>query len=210
VIVKICGLSNEEDTRAALAAGANAVGFVLAPSPRQVTLERARELLALVPNDVESVAVFAEAQRDEIEAACEAGFSAVQAEVGSPLEKLPHDTFAIPVLRDGDDLEQRLDGLETPAPMHASLCGTFVLDGPGGGGRGIPVDLERARLAARKRRMVLAGGLHADNVAERIHAIAPYAVDTSSGVERERGIKDPERIHAFVRAARQAFGEKGR
>jgi len=205
VIIKICGLSTEEATRAAIDAGANAVGFVLAPSLRQVSLDRACELLALVPRHVESVAVFAHAERHEIEACCRAGFDLVQAELGSPLDDLPGETTALPVLRDGQDLEQRLADLPSPRLTDASLRGAFVLDGPSGGGQGIPVDVERARLAARSRPMVLAGGLHPENVAARIREVTPLAVDTSSGVEAERGRKDPERIHAFVRAAREAF-----
>ena len=210
MIIKVCGLSTEDATRAAIEAGANAVGFVLAPSVRQVTLERARELLELVPEHVESVAVFARAERDDIEAVCHAGFDLVQAELGSPLDDLPGSTTALPVLRDGDDLEERLASLPALAARATSLRGAFVLDGPKGGGQGIPVDVERAARAARSRPMVLAGGLHPGNVAERIHAVRPFAVDTSSGVEVERGKKDPERIHAFVRAAREAFDTQRR
>ena len=77
-----------------------------------------------------------------------------------------------------------------------------MLDGPAGGGRGVLVDERRAARLAARRALVLAGGLTPANVAARIHAVRPFAVDTSSGVERERAVKDPELVRAFVRAAR--------
>ena len=208
MIVKICGLASEEAVRAAVEAGADAVGFVLAPSPRQVTLQHARELLEHVPAHLERVAVFARAEREDLEAACFAGFDAVQAEAGSPLDDLPCGAFALPVVRDGEDLEERLGAVLVPHDWsEGSLRGAIVVDGPRGGGQGVAVDPARARAASRTRPLVLAGGLTPENVAERIAAVAPVAVDTSSGVEAARGRKDPARIHAFVSRARRAFEE---
>ncbi|MAB78986.1 MAG: N-(5'-phosphoribosyl)anthranilate isomerase [Planctomycetes bacterium] len=204
MLVKICGLTSPEATRAAVDAGADAVGFVLAPSVRQVSCETARELLALVPDTIEKIAVFAQATREELEAAFELGFDAVQAELGSPVEPMAKGMFALTVLRDGDDLEQRAEGVVSDW-KPGSLRGALVLDGPSGGGSGVPVDLERAQRTARSHPIVLAGGLTPANVAELIRLVRPIAVDTSSGVESERGLKDPEKIQDFVRQAHEAF-----
>lgn len=203
VRVKICGLCDEAGVEAACAAGADAIGLVLAESPRRVSLARARALLALVPPGIERVAVFARATRAELEAALELDFDALQAELDSDWPELPAHVHALPVLCDGIDLEARAAALpQAVEPIPGSLRGAIVLDGPSGGGRGVPADVERARRLARARPIVLAGGLDPSNVAARIRAVRPLAVDTSSGVERARGQKDPARIQAFVRAVR--------
>lgn len=207
VLVKLCGLNSEAAVEAALAAGANALGFVLSPSPRQITLAQASRLLARVPPGVEAVAVFARATRVELECALELSFDALQAEHDVELPGLPPERFFLPVHRDHAGLDQ----LILPAPFVScaptSLRGALVLDGPEGGGRGIPADTERAARLARRTRLVLAGGLTPDNVAARIRAVRPLAVDASSGLERTRGCKDPGLIAAFVRAVRAAEAE---
>ncbi len=212
VLVKICGLASEEAVEAALEAGADALGFVLAPSPRQVTLARARELLARVPPGIERIAVFAQATRAELERALELDFDGLQAEVpeveGAEIPPLRSGVFSLPVLRDGPTLLERLERVprERGGPWR-SLRGAIVLDGPQGGGRGIPVDAGRARRAAELRPLVLAGGLSAENAAARVRRVRPFAVDASSGLERERGLKDPERIRSFVAAVRAVEAE---
>jgi phosphoribosylanthranilate isomerase len=212
VRVKICGLTDEAALEAAVAAGVDALGFVLAPSPRQLSLSRARALLRLVPDRIEQgrierVAVFARATRAELERALALGFDALQAEHGSDWPPLPAGVFALPVLRDGPDLLARAAELP-PGPAHAfpSLRGALVVDGPRGGGQGVRADVGRARALAAGRPVVLAGGLDPSNVAAHIRAVRPWAVDTSSGVERVRGRKDPTLVHAFVRAVRAAEG----
>ena len=209
--VKICGLASEAALEAALEAGADALGFVLAPSPRRVSLVRARELLARVPPGIERLAVFGRATGEEIAAALQLDFDGIQAEcAGSEIPALPERVFFLPVIRDGPGLSQRLGGVRPSLPPltdERSLRGALALDGPLGGGRGIPVDEERARRVARSCRLVLAGGLAPENVAARLRAIRPFGVDTSSGVERERGLKDPERIRAFVAAVRELEAE---
>jgi len=206
VLVKLCGLNTREGVEAALAAGADALGFVLAPSPRRVTLAEAERLLARVPATVEAVAVFARPTLDELRRALELPFAALQVEAGTELPALPPDRFCLPVLRDRPELDELVLPV-LPAGSHRSLCGAFVLDGPHGGGQGVPADPGRATRLARRVRLVLAGGLTPENVAERIRAVRPFAVDASSGLERTRGIKDTDRIEAFVRAVRAAEAE---
>ena len=208
VRVKICGIRDEAGLEAACAAGADAVGFVLAPSPRRVSLREARALLRLVPAGIERVAVFARATRAELLAALELGFDALQAELDSDWPPISAGRFALPVLRDGAGLETRLPPLEAFEPQPRSLRGALVLDGGAGGGQGLSVDESRARRLAALRPVVLAGGLTPASVAARIRAVRPFGVDVSSGVERVRGQKDPSRVHAFVRAVR-ALSQEG-
>ncbi|MSR61686.1 MAG: phosphoribosylanthranilate isomerase [Planctomycetes bacterium] len=200
--IKICGLNDAAAVEAACAAGADALGFVLAPSPRRLTLAAARELLRLVPPGIERVAVFARATRAELEQALELGVDALQAEADSDWPPLERGVFALPMLRDGADLAQRAAALRLAPSAGASLRGAFVLDGTRGGGQGELVELARAQELAARHALVLAGGLTPANVAARIRAVRPFAVDVSSGVERVRGQKDPALVHAFVRAAR--------
>jgi phosphoribosylanthranilate isomerase len=202
VRVKICGLTDEAGLEAACAAGADAVGFVLAPSPRRVTQERARALLRLVPPGVERVAVLGRASAEELSQALALEVDAIEAELDSAWPPLPPSVFALPVLRDGPDVAARAATLAVVASRTDSLRGACVLDGAGGGGRGEPVDVERARALAAARPIVLAGGLTPANVAARLARVLPFAVSVSSGVERVRGTKDPGLVHAFVRAAR--------
>ncbi len=216
MLVKICGLNTEEAVDAAIEAGADALGFVLAPSPRQISLARAQELLARVPQGIARVAVFGRVRAAEVAPALAFEFHFVQAEVeGSSLPTLPERVGFLPVFCDGPYLEERLarylERAGTPSSEanvpSRSLRDAFVVDGPRGGGRGIPAALERAARAARLGPLVLAGGLTPENVAARVHAVRPHAVDTSSGVESAPGVKDPARIQAFVRAARTASND---
>jgi phosphoribosylanthranilate isomerase len=202
VRVKICGLREPLALAAACEAGADAVGFVLAPSPRRVGLTEARALLRLVPPGVERVAVLGRATRAELEDALALEIDALQAEADSDWPSLPARVFALPVLCDGADLVARAAALPLASWSAASLRGAIVLDGPHGGGRGVLVDLARARSLAARRPLVLAGGLTPANVAARVAAVRPHAIDVSSGVERIHREKDPALVHAFVRAAR--------
>lgn len=201
--VKLCGIRTAEALEGALEAGADALGFVLADSPRRVSLVEAEELLARVPTGIERVAVFARASRPELAAALHLPFDALQAELGSEVPELPAGVFFLPVLRDGPELEAQPPPVCGPARLD-SLRGAVVLDGPAGGGRGLCADPARAARLARRTPLVLAGGLGPDNVHARCLAVRPFAVDASSGLELERGRKDLARMRAFVRAVRAA------
>lgn len=207
LVVKICGLTTPAAVRAAARAGADAIGLVLCASPRQVGLARARELLA-VASELERLAVVRRPSRRELARITRLPFDGLQADADwEYARRLPSHWFFLPAFADGIDLPTRLEAQMRGQPGAASarsLRGAFLLDGPLGGGTGCPPDLERARAAARLGHMALAGGLTPENVAARIARVAPAAVDVSSGVERTPGEKDPDRIHAFVAAARAA------
>lgn len=202
--IKICGLTRPQDVRAAVEAGADAIGFVFyPPSPRHVTFEQAAALAALLPPFVTAVGLFvnpepayvAEAlQRvplqllqfhgDESEAQC--------AQYGRPWIKAAR-------VRPGVDL---LEFAACHPGARGILLDAFV-DGYGGGGKTfdwslIPPGLDRP--------LILSGGLDPDNVREAVSVVRPWAVDVSSGVEVSKGIKDADKIAAFIAGVRDADG----
>ncbi len=187
--VKVCGLTTPEAVRAAVDAGVDAVGFVLARSPRQVDLETAARLCEEVPPFVTRVAV----ARWPAPALGALPVEVVQLypPLGAPAPELGGRRY-LPAFCDAPDLLERV--AEAPP-------GPVLLDG-GVAGSGEAGDW--ARIAAVTRRVVLAGGLGPDNVAAAIRAVRPAAVDVSSGVESAPGVKDPGRIRAFVQAVRGA------
>jgi phosphoribosylanthranilate isomerase len=197
VRVKICGIRDRGTLECAVLAGADAVGAVLAPSPRRVRLPEAVALFAHVPERVLRVLVLGQSTRLELAhaLACREA-DLVQAE-GS---ELPPGRM-LPVERDGPDLALRL---RERARRHRRV----LVEG-GESGRGMRPDWARVADAAQAVRaevpgfrLVLSGGLTPDTVREAIRRVGPYAVDVCSGVERAPGIKDPARVRAFVEAVR--------
>ena len=191
--IKICGLRTAAAIEAAAEAGADAVGFVFhSASPRHLEPAAARALQAAVPPGVDRVAVFLHPAQALVEAALEAiAPDWVQADADD-LEalRLPPGQRVLPVLR-------------SDAPLPASLPARCLFES-GRSGAGERADWAAAARLARRTQLVLAGGLDASNVAEAVRAVRPFGVDVSSGVERERGVKDAARIREFIRATREA------
>jgi len=200
---KICGITRIEDALAAADAGADAIGLVFyAKSPRAVDVHQARAIIAALPPFVTTVGLFVNASRCELNEILEA----------VPLDLLqfhgdeaPSDCvgFNRPYIkalrvRPGDDLEA---ACQHYAGASGILLDTFVAGVPGGTGEAFDWSLVPAQLS---KPIILAGGLSADNVAQAIAQVQPYAVDVSGGVEQTKGIKDAARIEAFMRAVRQA------
>lgn len=210
MIVKICGLTRRVDIEHAVAAGADALGVVLAPSPRRVRLESLPVLLAGLPKRIPVLAVFRMPTRDDVAALDGLPISGVQGDATWDGRGLPERCFFLPVFNDGPDLVDRVTGSGLIGaglgPQARSLTGAFLVDGPRGGGMGEPVDVGRAATAARLGRMMLAGGLRPENVAGRIREIRPLGVDVSSGVEAIPAEKDPTRVTAFIQQSREAEG----
>ena len=200
--IKICGLTREADVDAAVDAGADAVGFVFyAPSPRHVDLDRARTLARRLPPFVTPVGLFVNADPATVQAACEAIPQLLLQFHG---DETPADCerFGRPYIRaarmaPGFDL---LDFSARFSHAQAILLDAFV-DGFGGGGKvfdwsAIPQGVPH--------RLVLSGGLHAENVIHGVLSVRPWAVDVSSGVESAKGIKDAEAMRRFCSAVREA------
>jgi phosphoribosylanthranilate isomerase len=200
---KICGITRIEDALAAAEAGADAIGLVFyAKSPRAVTVEQARAIIAALPPFITTVGLFVNASRSELNEILEA----------VPLDLLQFHGDETPAdcegfhrpwikalrVRPGDDLEA---SCQAYAKASGILLDTYVAGVPGGTGEAFDWSLVPAKLS---KPIILAGGLSAANVAEAIARVRPYAVDVSGGVEQSKGIKDHQRIKAFMQAVRNA------
>jgi phosphoribosylanthranilate isomerase len=190
--VKICGLTTGEAVEAAVAAAADAVGFVFAPSKRQVTASQAVQLAQGVPRRIPRVAVMLHPTQSELDEVWSVFRPDVLQTDVQDLETLrvPVGLVVMPVVRGGVGLKPDL---------HSRV----LFEGPVSG-VGSRSDWNGAAQLARTMQLVLAGGLNATNVADAIAAVRPFGVDVSSGVEATPGIKDPAKIHEFVRRARAA------
>jgi phosphoribosylanthranilate isomerase len=191
--IKICGITTPQAVAAALAARVDAIGFVFADSPRQLTLEDAVALAGPARGRVRCVAVTRHpSQRylDDILAVFRPDVLQCDADDLRGL-RLPKQLELLPVFRGWDGPQQRL-----PARL--------LFEGPTSGS-GIPCDWTTAQRLARRTQLVLAGGLDADNVASAISAVRPFGVDVSSGVEERPGVKSPAEVVRFAAAARTAF-----
>jgi len=197
--VKLCGIMTEPDLEAAVEAGADAVGFVLTPSPRRISLSQAAHLNRLLPEDVLGVAVFHEPSPQLLRRTEEQVGPALFQSEASTLVGLPPDRL-LPVVVDGDDLGRRIH--ETAG---ATTREWVLVDSAARGGTGRPVDWRRLAQLATSAKMILAGGLDEENVADVVAEIKPFGVDVSSGIETAPGQKDPERMLSFVAAARGAL-----
>jgi phosphoribosylanthranilate isomerase len=200
VRVKICGITLPADAAHAERAGADAIGLNFVPaSRRRVTLEQAEAVCAAVGPLVVRVGVFVDAPLDEVWHAVERlRLGAVQLHGEEPPAYAAALRERVPVVR---ALPFR-PGL-TPGSLAAYPADAILLDAPRAGS-GRPFRWGDAGAWRGHPRLVLAGGLTPETVAGGIEALAPYGVDVASGVERSPGVKDHERVEAFVRAARGA------
>lgn len=212
VKVKICGITNMEDLRAASDAGADLLGFVVgAPSsPRNLTLSKARCLISNVPEGVSSVAVTVFKTVDELvqiyrelNADCLQLHGAFSHTLEPKADTLPRSRIIRAVDGGAPDALER-------AVEFSDVFQSVLLDtaGSGGvGGTGITLDWyssRRIRDAIHPAPLILAGGLTPENVGEAIQRVKPYGVDVSSGVERKAGMKDHEKIRDFIAKVRRA------
>jgi phosphoribosylanthranilate isomerase len=205
IFVKICGLSTPRAVSEAIHAGADAIGFVFAESPRQVTPKRAAQLCRDVSPAIIRVAVMRNPTPDEWRrVADEFAPDWLQTEAGDFARlDLPEGISRLPVFRDRPDLDMAAFGREELVLFEAAESG-----------QGVQADWRRAaELVAgmgADRQLVLAGGLRPENVGAAIATVRPWGVDVSSGVESRRGVKDPERIAAFMAAVREAESNNAR
>ena len=202
--IKICGLTREEDVRAAVNAGADAIGFVFyPPSPRFVPFERAAELARLIPPFVTTVGLFVEPERDFVNAALAHVPLQVLQFHGDEAEA-DCTGFGRPYIK-AARMRPGLDLLKYAASFPGAqglLLDAFV-EGYGGGGETFDWSLIPDKLPMP---LILSGGLNAANVAEAVRRVRPWAVDVSSGVESGKGIKDAARITDFVAGVQHAHG----
>jgi phosphoribosylanthranilate isomerase len=219
LLVKICGLTSPEALDAAIAAGADMAGFVFfAPSPRNLRLEQAKRLFAQARGRVAIGAVLVDPDQRLLDQVCELAPDFLQMHGAEPPERLA----AIKRGLNGIAVVKGI-GIATAADLeraraYAGATDRLLLDAkaePGAvlpGGNGLPFDWRLIAGAEIGLPFMLSGGLTADNVADAIRLIGRTSgflgVDVSSGVERAPGVKDPEKIRAFLRAARAAETEQ--
>lgn len=191
--IKFCGMTREEDVALACTLGVDAVGFVLWPkSPRYVSAARVAALVRHLPSAVTPVGVFVSPSSEDIVAARDAGVRVVQVH-GSPAAAIEGDVWM------ATSLDVGVAGLAPDV--------TVVLDAHDPvrhGGTGRTIDWRRAAAVAATRRVMLAGGLTPDNVADAIRQVRPFGVDVASGIEDRPGIKNAQAMTAFVAAVRKA------
>ena len=195
MFVKLCGMNSESAVAAALEAGADALGFVFAPSVRRVSPAEAARLAAPARGRTCCVAVMLHPNPAEIvDVLRDFAPDALQTDLADEALLSPEaKRIWWPVLRSGR-------ALPTPLPDRV------LFEGPVSGA-GEAADWTMARSLAPMTQLILAGGLHSGNVATAIRVVQPFGVDVSSGIESSPGRKCATRIHEFVRAARAAAAE---
>jgi phosphoribosylanthranilate isomerase len=201
VRVKICGITNLDDALAAVEWGADALGFVFAPSPRQVTVEQVANIVAGLPPFVCKVGVFADSKLQEIKEAmrvCNLNLAQLH---GSESPDFCEALFpqVIKSFRvESESILALLPQYKASAYLLDSYHATLK------GGTGQSFDWEIAKKAAYYGPIILSGGLTPANVSQAITQVQPYAVDVSSGVESEPGKKDHDKLRAFLEVAKKA------
>jgi phosphoribosylanthranilate isomerase len=201
VKVKICGIRTVTEAMMAISAGADAIGFNFwHRSKRHVTPDQAKAIRAALPPFVTPVALFVDAQAEDIlETVAHVGMDCVQLHGFEPprlIERLHglQVIKAVPIRNDAD--LRRLEEYR----VSAFLLDAFSPGMPGGTGK--TIDWELARQASARAKIILAGGLTPDNVAEAVRTVRPYAVDVASGVEKAPGVKSRKLVTQFVREAK--------
>ncbi|WP_349305409.1 phosphoribosylanthranilate isomerase [Bacillus sp. FJAT-50079] len=200
MLVKICGITTDEVAKIACEAGADLLGFVFADSSRKITPERAAAISQTLPAHVKTVGVFVNETREKIDDIAEqVGLDYIQLhgdESPEFCQQLRRPVIKAFSIKQKSDLER----------LNEYTCAYYLVDSPGidyRGGSGIPFDwdlLTEAKVPHEK--VILAGGLQRENVAEAIRKVRPAAVDVSSGVETNKQ-KDPEKIIDFIREAKK-------
>jgi len=211
--IKICGITRQEDLRAAVDAGADALGFVFYPkSPRYVTPEQAAALCAVLPPYVSAVALFVNATVDEVRAVADkAPLALLQFHGDETVEQCAELAAAVarPFVRAfrvrpdtaPNELLEYERAYRAASPWFSGLLLDTWVDAYGGAGKVFDWSLVPKELAPR---VVLSGGLSVQNATDAVVRVRPFAVDVSSGVEAHKGIKDARKIADFIRAVRAA------
>jgi phosphoribosylanthranilate isomerase len=203
VRIKICGITNAEDAMAAADLGTDAVGFVFTPSPRQISPDKAREIIMALPPLVQTVGVFVDEASEKVASIatlCHLDLLQFHGkESASYCGRFGQRVIKAVRVQSPHDLE---GCSEYSSAVDAFLLDTYVSGQQGG--TGLTFDWNLALEAKRFGRIILAGGLHPDNVGDAITAARPYAVDASSGLEQKPGVKDHQKMARFIQTVRQA------
>lgn len=202
MFIKICGITNEEDALLCVAMGADAVGFIFAPSTRQVLAGSVAKITSRLPGEMLTIGVFRDSLPERVvEVALAAGVKGVQLHGQETPEQTalirPHVHFLIRAFAAGSPQIARAGEYEADALM---------VDSPNPGS-GKVFDWQMLEGVPQTNRLILAGGLDATNVAEAIRAVRPWGVDVNSGVESSPGHKDARKVRAFIARVRETEQE---
>jgi phosphoribosylanthranilate isomerase len=212
--VKICGNTSLEDAWLAAEAGADAVGFVFAPSPRRVAAELVSSITPRLPDALEKIGVFVDSSREEIETTVRTcGLTGVQLHADGDRElpaqlrrRLGPGLRILRVLHFNTDAAEQASALAKDDNIDAVLVDSRTATAVGG--TGVAFDWDEAATSlfrsGNTQRYIAAGGLNPENVGEAIARLSPWGVDVASGVEAAPGRKDPDKVRIFVAKARAA------
>ena len=208
--IKICGTTSLEDALSSIEAGADALGFIFAPSKRRILPENAQRIIRELPPNIEKIGVFMDAGAMGIrQVVREVDLTGIQMHGEG---EFPPEVYSyLP-----EDRRDRLRKMKTVIVQEAfegrfdayaavpGVVDTWLFDSGAGSGQVFDWQSARAKLGERQGQFIVAGGLNAQNVGDAIRTFRPWGVDVVSGVEREPGRKDPEKLKAFVAAVREA------
>jgi phosphoribosylanthranilate isomerase len=202
MFVKICGITSEDDALLAVAMGADAVGFVFAPSPRQVPAQQVYDITRRLPPEIMTVGVF----RDEhpkrvVDLVHRSGVKGAQLHGNESGEVVTEIAKAVRFLVKAYPAGSPLIGASGSLPTD-----TIMIDGPSPGS-GHLFDWSLVGELPEGMRMILAGGLTPENVGDAVHNVVPWGVDVSTGVEAAPGKKDPLKVKRFIERANDAAPE---
>ena len=206
--IKICGTTSIADALASVQAGADALGFIFAASARRVTPQKAQEIIRELPPNVERIGVFMDATADEVaKTVSEVDLTGIQLHGDESAQevysRLPRDRRSfmriIKTILVRDGFEQKFESIQSAD----SVINAWLFDSGTGSGVTFDWKVARGRLGKRER-FIIAGGLNPENVGQAMAEFLPWGVDVVSGVERERGHKDHDKLKAFVAAVRKA------
>jgi phosphoribosylanthranilate isomerase len=210
--IKFCGTTSLEDALASVEAGADALGFIFAPSKRRISTEKAQAIIRELPAGVERIGVFLNETGEQIRnTLMEVDLTGIQLHgEGFPTQVYSHlpgdrrDSLrTIKTILVDDGFAARLDSTMTAT----SDVDAWLLDSGAGSGKTFDWHAARTHMGKRQGRFIIAGGLTPENVGEAIHTFSPWGVDVVSGIEREPGRKDRAKLKAFVAAVRKAEQE---
>lgn len=205
--IKFCGTTSIEDALASIEAGADALGFIFAPSKRRIAPEKAQTIIEKLPQTVERVGVFLNASPDEIRrVAALVDLTGIQLhgnEMTADIRRaLPGNRSSLRIIKTilmGNGIAMLAAALSSGESVDA-----WLLDSGAGSGKTFDWQAARAQMGESQGRFIIAGGLTPGNVGEAIRTFSPWGVDVVTGIEREPGHKDPKKLNAFVSAVRKA------
>lgn len=203
MFVKICGVTNENDALLSVALGADAIGFIFAPSKRQVTKDQVDEIVKQLPSEVMTFGIFVNENPDiVVRTVHELGLSGVQLHGSEGPESVAYISDRVQIVIKAFSAEKR----PSLAKLSEYQVNAFLMDSPNPGS-GSQFDWDLVAGLSKKIRLILSGGLTPGNIEDAIRIVRPFGVDVSSGVEARPGKKDPAKLRLFIARARASLLE---